>query len=121
MILQRKFSDGLVILSVNYDELMKKLKEISAEIKNKLPSVQKIFLFGSFAKGNYTPESDVDILVILDKCETPFIERRDIFIDFFDDVPFDLNIFAYTSDEIQKMIEQGNLFIRNVLSEAIEI
>jgi len=106
---------------VNYNELMEKLKKISSEIKYKVPAVRKIFLFGSFAKGNYTPESDVDILVILDKCEVPFIERRDIFVDFFDDVPFDLNIFVYTYDEIKKMFEEGNFFIRNVLSEAIEI
>jgi predicted nucleotidyltransferase len=110
-----------VILSVNYDELIQTLKEISARIKDKFDFVLKIYLFGSFAKGNYTPESDLDILIVLSRCDLPFIERRDLFVDFFKEIPFDLNIFAYTEDEIGEMIAQKNLFITEVLEETVEI
>jgi len=121
MILQEKSLNGVVILSVNYDELIQTLREISVEIKNKIRSVLKIYLFGSFARGNYTPDSDLDILVVLEKCDLPFVERRDLFVDFFKGVPFDLNIFVYTKDEINEMIAQKNLFIEEVLKEAVEI
>jgi predicted nucleotidyltransferase len=121
MILQEKSLNGVVILSVNYDELIQTLKEISARIKDKFDFVLKIYLFGSFAKGKYTPESDLDILIVLSRCDLPFIERRDLFVDFFKEIPFDLNIFAYTEDEIGEMIAQKNLFITEVLEEAVEI
>ena len=47
-----------------------KLKEILSVLVNKLkelPEVQEIILFGSVAENRYRPDSDIDILVILNK------------------------------------------------------
>lgn len=38
-----------------------------AEIKKAFPTVQGVYLFGSFAKGEETKESDLDIAVLLEK------------------------------------------------------
>lgn len=59
MVLQEKSLDGLVVLSVNYEELMQRLREISAEIRDKFNFAKKTYLFGSFARKNYTPESEL--------------------------------------------------------------
>jgi hypothetical protein len=40
---------------------------------------------------------------------------------YFTDVPFDLNIIVYTEAEIEKMLGEGNGFIKNVLKEAGEL
>jgi predicted nucleotidyltransferase len=37
---------------------------------------QKIVLFGSFARGDYDPDSDLDLLVILDEVESPRAESN---------------------------------------------
>jgi len=116
-----KSSDGVTIKSVQYDALLQALTCASGRIKEAYPTVARVLLFGSFAKGNYTPESDVDVVIIVKQIEEPFIKRSDAFMRFFTDVPFDLNIIVYTEAEIEKMLGEGNGFIKNVLKEAGEL
>jgi len=116
-----KYLDSVKILSVDYKALLKSLEEACAKIREEHNIVKKMLLFGSFFKGNYTPESDVDILIVVDHYEKPFLERRDLFFNFFKDIPFDINILVYTEDEINQMLKKGNLFIKSVISEAMEL
>ena len=41
------------------------LRKVADKI-GELPGVEKVILFGSYARGNPTPDSDVDLLVIWD-------------------------------------------------------
>ncbi|MGB9768863.1 nucleotidyltransferase domain-containing protein [Dictyoglomus turgidum] len=119
--LHEKLLGSVKILSVDYDALINKLKEISFFIKEKNSKVIKIMLFGSFARGDYTPESDVDIMIIVKNSEKPFLFRADEFLDYFKEIPFDVNIIVYTKDEIEKMEKDNNIFIKEVLSYAVEL
>ena len=119
--LQTKSFDSVKISFVNHDQLIDALEQISRRIKKDNQSVQRIFLFGSFRKGNYTPGSDVDILITLTDTSIRFLERRDQFIDYFESIPLDVNLTVYTEEEITKMIEKNNFFIRNVMSDAREL
>lgn len=119
--LQTKYLDSVKIVSVDYDALIKTLKRSTYAIKEKDPLVIKIFLFGSFTKGNFTPESDIDILIILKQTDRPFLQRRDQYFDFFKDIPFDCNILAYTEAEIKKMVQDNNLFIKNIIEEGLAL
>ena len=47
----------------NKEELIQKLKERIEELAGKLP-LSLVVLFGSYAQGNYTVASDVDLLVV---------------------------------------------------------
>lgn len=50
--------------------LAKRYKEIVAE---KLP-LKAVYLYGSYSKGNYTEDSDIDIAVVVDKLSDNFFE-----------------------------------------------
>lgn len=50
--------------------LARRYKEIVAE---KLP-LKAMYLYGSYSKGNYTEDSDIDIAVIVDKLSDNFFE-----------------------------------------------
>lgn|GEM_PF-967155 len=50
------------------------LNELAAEI-SRIPGVAKIVLFGSYAKGTQTPESDIDIAVFFDSDKTCFLDE----------------------------------------------
>ena len=113
--------DSVKILSVDYDALIKSIAKSCARIKEEHGHVPKILLFGSFLKRNYTPESDVDIMIIVKHDDTPFMARKDLFSGYFEDIPFDTNIIVYTKDELNSMFNNGNLFIKSVLSEAREL
>jgi len=116
-----KYSDSVKILSVDFDALIKSLETACTGIKKEYDHVKKILLFGSFLKRNYTPESDVDILIVVKHDDTPFLERKDRFAHFFDAIPFDVNLLVYTEDELNLMIKKGNLFIKSILLEAGEL
>lgn len=44
------------------EEILKRLREHRGELQQKFP-VKDIALFGSYARGGQTPESDIDVLV----------------------------------------------------------
>ena len=119
--LQEKYLDSVKIFSVDYKALLKSIGVACAGIRKEYNHVKKVLLFGSFLKRNYTPESDVDILIVVENDDTPFMERRDLFYDFFLDIPFDINILVYTEAELNNMLKRGNLFIKSILSEAKEL
>ena len=65
--LQEKYLDSVKILSVDYTALLESIKEICNKIKHENKNVLKTILFGSFHKENYTPESDLDMMIIIEK------------------------------------------------------
>lgn len=45
----------------NLEQLKKALKDASFQIKEQIEGVESLYLFGSFARGDYTPHSDIDL------------------------------------------------------------
>ena len=78
---------------------------------------EKIILFGSAARGDADEFSDID-LIIVKKTETRFIQRQ---VDATNLVPRDISvdIFVYTPEEFQTMIDEDNPFIERALAEGI--
>jgi len=107
--------DGVEILSVDINKIKKDLKEVALKIKRNHPEVVRIILFGSIAKNDYTPYSDIDIAIIVKKTSKNFVLRQDDFIDYFKKLDFDVNILIYTQDEIEKLKKENNKFIKELL------
>jgi len=57
----------------NYLEWGKKIKEIAKKFLG--PRV-KVLIFGSIVKGDWTPESDIDVLIISNKLSKNWIKNR---------------------------------------------
>ena len=76
---------------------------------------EKIILFGSQARGDSDSYSDLDLLIIK-KTEKRFVERLVEAARYLDH-PLSADIFVYTPEEFQAMIEEGNPFIERVQSE----
>lgn len=59
------------------------LDKIALELKNEalllFPNIHKIILYGSYARGDNTPESDVDIMIIIDDSEDNILKYRNKF------------------------------------------
>jgi len=76
---------------------------------------QKIILFGSYARGNPRPESDVDLLVVM---ETSLREvQQAIQISQEIDYRFGLDLIVHTPKYLTKRVEMGDWFIRDILKE----
>jgi predicted nucleotidyltransferase len=112
--LLRRYSNGVEILSVDENGIRKSLEKIAIEIKNSHPDVKDIILFGSFSKMDFTPYSDLDIAIIVNKTGKRFVERTDDFIDYFMEIPLDTNLIVYTVEEIDRMTKSGDRFIKEI-------
>lgn len=53
----------------NKNDLLNIAKELSTEVLNVCPNLEKIILYGSYARGDNTAESDVDVMIIVDDTE----------------------------------------------------
>ncbi|KXG78362.1 hypothetical protein AN618_04280 [Fervidicola ferrireducens] len=119
--LREKSFGSVKILSVDYNALIEALKKSIKKIYESCPEVKKVFLFGSFARRDYTPESDVDLMIITDRADGPFLARADRYVDFFRAIPLDVNIIVYTEEELDKMKKNERPFIAEVFKYAVEL
>lgn len=78
---------------------------------------EKIILFGSYAYGNPTPDSDVDLLVIM-KTKASQKDRYLAVSRVLRPRQFPIDIIVKTPGEINKALKnQGNFFIREILAK----
>ena len=80
---------------------------------------QQVVLFGSYAYGTPTPDSDVDLLVVM---ETPLpnveqaVEIRQA-VDF----PFPVDLLVRTPHHIAERVALGDVFLREVLAKGVAL
>ncbi len=90
------------------------IKALSQQIAEKFQP-DRIILFGSYAYGQPTEDSDVDLLVILPFEEMPVqkaIEiRREI------KSPFPLDLIVRTPEQIQQRLGMGDFFIQDIIQK----
>jgi predicted nucleotidyltransferase len=75
---------------------------------------EKIILFGSYAYGSPTPDSDVDLLVILKSPESP----RERFLKVARSLRprlFPVDLLVKTPEEIEYAVESGDFFLNEIL------
>ena len=96
-------------------------QELVSRITKKLKTYyqpQKIFLFGSYAWGNPTKDSDIDLLIIKE-CNEKHRERslkvRKILSD--ENALVGMDILVYTPQEIARRIEMGDSFLSQILKK----
>jgi uncharacterized protein len=77
---------------------------------------EKIILFGSYARGTPTSDSDVDLLVIMET-DAPRTQRYLAVSRLLYPRPFPVDILVKTPGEIERALEIGDIFIHEILSE----
>ena len=79
---------------------------------------EKIILFGSQAYGKPTPDSDIDLLVVLpvvkDALEQSVLMLKKLTL------PISIDLMARTSGQIQQRLKMGDSFIKEII-EAYEV
>jgi len=107
------------------------IDEIKREIVDRVAKVEKtlrIIMFGSYAYGSPDKDSDIDILVVIDKDEYPgsFKERSENYLRISrairpieKEVPIDLLV--YTKPEFEKFVESGSMFSMKILNEGKDL
>jgi uncharacterized protein len=92
-----------------------KINEVALRIAN-VVKPRKIILFGSYANGRETEESDLDLLVVVETSDLPQYKRARVirkYLRGITDVPRD--IMVYTQKEIDEWSSVKLSFISNIL------
>jgi predicted nucleotidyltransferase len=92
------------------DELLKEVTERIVEAF----APERVILFGSYAHGKPTPDSDVDLLIVMESNERPS-ERRRAVSRLFRERPFPMDIIVRTPQEMKRSLERVDPFIHDIL------
>jgi predicted nucleotidyltransferase len=93
--------------------LPKAVKRIVTELKP-----EKIILFGSYAYGNPTPDSDVDLLIIMET-KAKFKERYLAVSRLLRPREFPVDIIVKTPKEITRALTTNSFFTREIYTKGI--
>lgn len=94
--------------------------DFAKKVKNNY-NIQKIFLFGSRARGDYLKNSDYDVIIVSHDFEGVFFTKRisEIY-KFWNGYPLDIEPLCYTPEEFEKKSKQIGI-VQQALKEGIEI
>ncbi|OGZ84885.1 MAG: hypothetical protein A2599_03030 [Candidatus Staskawiczbacteria bacterium RIFOXYD1_FULL_39_28] len=96
-------------------EITDKIKNISDKIVAEYKP-EKIILFGSFAWGNPTKDSDIDLLVVKKSDKSPFDRVRDVYRIIFS-MGGAIDILVYTPEQIERRKKINDPFILKIINE----
>jgi predicted nucleotidyltransferase len=89
------------------------LEEVTERIVDAL-APEQVILFGSYAHGKPTPDSDVDLLIVMETEERPS-KRRQAVSRLFRERPFPMDIVVRTPAEMEQSMERVDPFIHDAL------
>jgi predicted nucleotidyltransferase len=115
--MQTRSSDSVKITFLDKSGIMKAIERLARELPQKYPEIEKIYLFGSFARDEAVPGSDVDILIVLTDSHLPFKDRITEYMP--SSFPVGIDVFPYTRSEMEMMLSQGNYFLRSAEQDSI--
>lgn len=90
------------------------IRAVTRQIAEKFKP-QKIILFGSYARGKPRPESDVDLLVIMDTKLREVKQAIDICQQI--EYRFGLDLIVYTPKHLKERVKMGDWFLRDIIKE----
>ena len=99
------------------------IKKIILEVVEKLRSEYeplKIILFGSYAYGNPTKDSDIDLLILknTDKRRADrFVEVKRIIYN--PDIKIPISPLVYTPEELEERLKIGDDFVKEIVRKGI--
>ena len=117
--MQRKLSPSVRITYFDKEIVWNALEQFVAELAGKNREIKRILLFGSLARGESVPGSDVDLLIVLNDSDKSFLDRIPEYMP--SKFPVGVDVFPYTETELESMIKDGNFFLKRALEEGIEL
>jgi tRNA nucleotidyltransferase (CCA-adding enzyme) len=113
------FSSSAEVKFLDYDQILRELRQAVSEAKAAHPEIVKVLLFGSLAQGHWTAESDADLVVVVRKEFPDFLASRTPYQIFTRSIPTDSLV--YSEREFMQMSRDWGSFLAQNLPTAIEL
>ena len=95
-----KSSSSVEVRFIDLDQVLRDLRNAAAEAKRVHPEVVKVYLFGSLVKGNWTADSDADLIVVVGKEFPDFVRSRSAYQIFTSSIPTDTLVYSEREFEL---------------------
>lgn len=92
---------------------MQQINDIGRMIGNRFHP-QRVILFGSYADGHPTEDSDVDLLVVMPVKDSQVDQSVEIRLSV--RAPFPMDLLVRTPEKIKERLSMGDSFIRSILT-----
>lgn len=93
---------------------MKEIRRFGRDIGREFHP-ERVILFGSHAQGVPSPDSDVDLLVILRDGDKPIEKSVEIYLKL--RPPFPIDLLVRTPEKVQERLAMGDDFMREILEK----
>ena len=94
------------LISLDRKRVLEELQR-AAECSVHREDVLAVVLFGSLAEGTATGTSDADLLIVLNDSNKRFIDRIPEFLEHFRNLSLPVDVFPYTTHELNKQLKEG--------------
>jgi predicted nucleotidyltransferase len=109
---------GAEVRFIDYDQVLADLRRAVAEAKAAHPEIVRVFLFGSLVQGNWTADSDADLIVVARREFVDILARADYHISV-KTIPTDTVV--YSESEFEKLARDPSSFLAQNLPSAVEL
>lgn len=109
-------SDSSVLKWPDADRVQKALTHWAQTAAEVNPDLRRVGYFGSYARGDWGPGSDLDVVLVLERSDRPFRERGadwDL-----TGLPVPAQVLVYDLDEWEDLQERGGRFATVLAREA---
>jgi len=97
------------------------LRRLAQEALGRDPRLTRVILFGSLARGDATPASDADIVVLMRQGEARRMDRVPRLLELMQESPLPLDLHPYTISEWEQALARGDPLARRAEREGIEL
>jgi predicted nucleotidyltransferase len=110
---------GAEVRFLDYDEILRGLRQAVVEAKAAHPEIIKVLLFGSLVEGNWTADSDADLIVVVRREFQDFHKSRAPYQIVSPSIPTDSLVYSET--EFGDWSRDPDSFLAQNLPTAIEL
>ncbi len=114
-----KSSNSVRIFSLDYEQLLRQIREVGKRLIHERAEVEEVRLFGSLVRGDATAFSDADVLIVVSEdAESDPVARILRYLPYFD-LSRGVDLLVYTRAEVQRALQEGNPFVQQAWGESI--
>ena len=99
--------------------------ELAEELKHMFgSSLKKVILYGSCARGDYSFDSDIDIMILLDVSQADLPSAREKVMDMADQLDWDYDVVLTPVVQTIQTFEQyrqASVFYQNIVREGVSV